>query len=237
MTPRKTYIRPSEADPTKTVSMGTYDLNFTAVVGVNLIGIKQTRNIHDKVYWGLMGSNFCKNMYLADCEMSRFDAHMGVSGVTLKNCVFGHQRVNLIGFGDAYLENVTSTGVSFCSLRNDYGAIWRGNLTIKNCTWIPEDCSGHLTVIRAINNQDHDFGYVCSMPENIVIDGLRVIDGDVPKEIPFYILPVYDSTFSKDKPHRYVTSKRLTVSDLKTESGREWKPFARGELYEKIIID
>ena len=57
---------------------------------MKLINIKQTIDILNPDYWGLMGSNFCKELHLDGCVISRFDAHCGVTNGSIKNCSLGH---------------------------------------------------------------------------------------------------------------------------------------------------
>ena len=239
LTPHKVYTRPSDSDPTKTISMGTYDINFLACVNVTLDGVTQTRDIHNPVYWGLMGSNFCKNMIIKNCSMSRFDAHMGVSGVRITDCEFGHQRVSLIGYGDAYLENVRATGFSFIYLRRDYGSFWCGSLTIKNCVWKIEATpkEKELVIFYALNRGTHDFGYECAMPSSIVIDGLQIIDTDesaIGK--PLFVLPDYDPQYAEGKPFAYRTPSNLILKNITVESGRELKLCSKPEQYPGITV-
>jgi len=59
--------------------MGTYDLSANEVVNFRLIGCRMD-NICDGKLWGVIGTNFCKNILLEDCVLSRMDTHQGVSG-------------------------------------------------------------------------------------------------------------------------------------------------------------
>ena len=45
-------------------SAGTYDITPSRVVNLTMINCKQSISIHDQKYWGIMGSNFCKNILL-----------------------------------------------------------------------------------------------------------------------------------------------------------------------------
>ena len=116
LTPHKTYRTESKI-PGQSVSMGTYDLGFGAAIATKLINITQTRDIMDSTYWGLMGSNFCKDMHLENCIISRFDAHCGVTNGSIKNCKLGHMGLNLIGFGDFTVENSSIFGRNFINFR------------------------------------------------------------------------------------------------------------------------
>lgn len=233
LTPHFTYRTKSKI-PGETVAMGSYDLSIGAVVGIRLLGIRQTIDITDTRYWGLMGSNFSKNFYMEGCEMSRYDAHMGVTDCTIKNCRLGHMGTNLIGFGECLIEDTTFISSRTVSLRHDYGATFHGRLVMKNCTWIPTDKNGKSSadIINAKNEGDHDFGYECSMPYEIVIDGLTVDDTAVESErLVYYVLPNYDPDFSKDKPYPYKTPKSVSIRNVSSVTGREIRVLRRPEQY------
>ena len=64
-------------------------------------------HIKDRTRWGIIGTNFCKNIVLEDCELSRMDTHMGVAGgYTFRRCTFGWMGLNsyilLTGAFDPY---------------------------------------------------------------------------------------------------------------------------------------
>ncbi len=233
LTPHFIYRTASRGDPNQLVSMGTYDVTIFATIRTSLVRITQTIDIMDRRYWGLMGTNFCKEMVLEDCAISRFDAHMGVTHARISGCTLGHQCLNLIGSGDFLVENTYLYGKQLINLRSDYGSTWRGNVTVRNCTWKP--ATPTASVFNAGNTGDHDFGYTCYMPENIVIDGLHVLDGDFELTTErIYYFGTYDGNYSPDKPHKYITTKNITVSNIKCDSGREISLCAKPELYEGI---
>ena len=219
LTPRFIYWTES-AVPGQKVAMGSYGIGLGACINVLCKNMKQTIDIHDRRYWGLVCSNFCKDLTFEDCNISRFDAHMGVSNVTLKNCTFGHQCVNLIGFGKAYIENCHIYGYQFIALRGDYGSVFFGDIEVKNSVWHPIK-HPKLSAFAAYNSGDHDFGYECHMP-NITLDGFTIDDEQNP-DGAFYILPNYDGNYTGEGiKYPYHTTKVLKVKDVKRASG---KPF------------
>ena len=136
MTAHKIYKTPSQ-EPGKLVDMGSYDLLVNDSIQVRFQKIRQTTDILDKAYWGIFCSNFCKELHLDGCVISRFDAHCGVTNGSIRNCTLGHQGINLIGFGHFLVENTTVSCIRFLNFRSDYGSFFRGDLTVKNCRWIP----------------------------------------------------------------------------------------------------
>ncbi len=154
------------------VTMGTYDIGAAMAVNAKFINCNQTNDITDIDYWGIAGTNYCKNLVYDGCALSRFDAHQGVLNATVINSVLGHHGIKLIGSGTALIENTTVLSDSFIALRSDYGSTWNGNLVIRNCKFYPTGVSTHI--IDAENTEDHNFGYTCYLPKKIEIDGFYV---------------------------------------------------------------
>ncbi len=151
------------------VQMGTYDIGAGTAVNIKFINCNQTNDITDNDYWGIAGTNNCKNLVYDGCALSRFDAHQGVLNATVINSVLGHHGIKLIGSGTALIENTTVLAEDFVDLRSDYGSTWNGELIIRNCRFYPTALASHI--IKAENSEDHDFGYTCYLPQKIEIDG------------------------------------------------------------------
>ena len=154
------------------VTMGTYDIGGATAVNAKFINCNQTNDITDTDYWGIAGTNYCKNLVYDGCALSRYDAHQGVLNATIKNSVLGHHGIKLIGSGTALIENTTVLAEDFVDLRSDYGSTWNGDFIIRNCKFYPTGVSTHI--IKAENSEDHDFGYTCYLPQRVDIDGLYV---------------------------------------------------------------
>lgn len=154
------------------VTMGTYDIGAATAVNAKFINCNQTNDITNSDYWGIAGTNYCKNLVYDGCSLSRFDAHQGVYNATVKNSVLGHHGIKLIGSGTALIENTTVLSDSFVALRSDYGSTWNGDMIIRNCKFYPTGVAMHI--IDAENTEDHDFGYTCYLPQRIEIDGFYV---------------------------------------------------------------
>ena len=143
----------------------------------------QTNDINDTGYWGILGSNYCKNLVYDNCILSRFDAHMGVANATIRNSTLGHQGINAIGSGTFTVENCTIYGRNLINLRSDYGSTWQGEFLIRNCIFIP--ANGKTTSVSLIGGSysgQHDFGYTCYMPERITIENLQIDDSKNPED-------------------------------------------------------
>ena len=159
------------------VSMGSYDISLNKALNVSFVNCSQTNDINDSRYWGILGSNYCKNLVYDKCTFSRFDAHMGVANATIRNSTLGHQGINAIGSGTFTVENSTIYGRNLINLRSDYGSTWQGEFIIRNCVFVPSDGrSKGASLIGGSYSGQHDFGYTCYMPQLITIENLRIDD-------------------------------------------------------------
>ncbi|MEE0981416.1 MAG: hypothetical protein U0K91_07005 [Acutalibacteraceae bacterium] len=206
------------------VTMGTYDIGAATVVNASFINCNQTNDITDNDYWGIAGTNYCKNLVYDGCALSRFDAHQGVLNATVKNSVLGHHGIKLIGSGTALIENTTVLSDSFVDLRADYGSTWNGDMIIRNCKFYPTGVSSHI--INAENSEDHNFGYTCYMPQKIEIDGFYVHRGGInylfTKVNPNHKKDSYDAEYPVVPPQE-ITVKNfdcLVVGSLKVSKNK-----------------
>ncbi len=168
-TPHMTFrsIRPGETDE---FTMGTYDLAANRAVNLTFLRCKQTVDIMDTKYWGILGTNYCKNLVYDSCELSRFDAHCGVANASIVNSTIGFAGINAVGFGTLLVENTTVMGTNVVNLRTDYGSTWQGDIVIRNVTFKPR--FNHANLIGGANNGQHDFGYQCYLPTNVIVEDL-----------------------------------------------------------------
>lgn len=215
--------------------MGSYGLNMNSSAFVTLRGIRQTTDIMDRTRWGIMGTNFCKDLTLEDCVISRFDAHQGVTNCTIRRCRLGWQCLNAIGHGHFLIEDTEAFGNSLFNLRMDYGCFWDGDLVIRRCRWTPANADG--SVIGAANDGMHNFGYPTMMPASVTIEGLVIDDAILPEgsRVPS-ILPVFDKTDGVEKPYPYQPTKTLAYSGVTTTSGRKPPLSYAPELYPDMKI-
>jgi len=175
---RKTYQKIGAAG--KTVSMGSYGYHASEVVNFRMLHCRMD-DIHDSSRWGVAATNFMKNILVEDCEISRMDVHMGVSGVyMIRRTTLGHAGLNAIGRGRLIVEDSTLYGRHLIYFRDDYGATWDGEVLIRNSRWIPR--SDNPVMFGMNNDGTHNFGYPCSMPRWIKIDGLKIDDSKVSKK-------------------------------------------------------
>lgn len=207
------------------VSKGTYDIAPARAINLSFINCRQSNDINDKTYWGIMGSNFCKNILLDSCTFSRFDAHQGVANATIRNSILGHQGINAIGTGKLIVENTTTHGNSLVNLRSDYGSTWQGELVIRNCVFVPGNGkASSVNIIGGSNSGQHNFGYTCYLPAKITIENLHIDDSKLPAN---YAGPVVFSNFnpkltdeSYQETFPYVRSSELLMKNINVASGK-----------------
>jgi hypothetical protein len=227
------------------VMMGSYDLNANSVVNFTLRNCRMN-HITDKTRWGVIGSNFCKNILVEDCILSRLDAHMGVSGTyTVRNSQLGWQGLNAIGRGTLTLEHVTLYGGSLLTLRDDYGSTWEGGVKITDCKWILSD-NGQKTsqIIKIHNNGMHDFGYMCYMPETIEINNLYIDDTALPEMHELYVLtdPCANDDREilpplEERPYPYILCKKVTCRNLMVASKKPIHISRNEKLFRNVKIE
>jgi hypothetical protein len=225
----------------KPVSMGTYDLNANHALNVSFVNCSQTNSIDDNRYWGILGSNFCKNLLYDSCTLSRFDAHQGVANATIRNSTLGHMGINAIGSGLLTIENSTVRGQSFVNLRSDYGSTWQGEVLIRNCVFVPAGGKPiRASLIGGSNSGQHNFGYTCYMPERITIEKLRIDDSKHPDN---YNGPAIFTNFNpemKDDNYQekfpYVITKEVILKDVTTASGKSLRTSDNPFMFRNVKV-
>jgi len=207
----------------KPVSRGSYDYGMNTVANVVMRNCRQFDDIDDVKHWGVMGTNFCKNLTMEDCSVSRFDAHMGVENVTLKRCSFGHMGVRMVGCGTIYMEDCEVRYRSLVALRGDYGSSWDGDIVVRNCVLRPvQPAIRELDLLSGTNTGTHDFGYECRAPRRIDIDGLLIDDSALdPADSKIMIFSSFDRDCSKQGLLPFKTDCTVTLKNVRVASGRE----------------
>ena len=233
-TAHKTYRTIGAAG--KPVSMGSYDYSANGVVNFTLINCR-IDDINDRSRWGVIGTNFCKNILLEDCALNRMDTHMGGAGsYTIRRCELGYAGLNAIGRGLLLVEDSTLHGNHLIYFRGDYGSRWEGDVVIRNCRWIPP--AGRTPqMIGAHNDGTHDYGYACSMPREITIDGLHVDDSNHPENYQgMYLLGDPGGSDPADSPFPYARCEKVTIRGLTTASGMAPRISPNAQLAQDVVF-
>ncbi len=219
LTGHKTYYKIGSAG--KRVPMGSYDISLSRALNIALVNVTQANDIMDRSRWGIIGTNFCKNLLYDGCKLSRFDAHQGVTNASIRNSTIGHMGVLLTGFGNFLIENSTVQSRRFIGLRPDYGSTWKGDITIRNCRFVPQNGG---TILDGSNDGQHDFGYTCYMPDRLLIDGLSIDDGKPSKSGKGPVIfnnfnPKFSNGDYKQK-FPYVITREVILKNITTTSGK-----------------
>jgi hypothetical protein len=240
LTGHKTYRTIGSAG--KPVSMGSYDISVNRALNVSFLNCSQTNDINDRMYWGIIGSNFSKNLLYDNCTFSRFDAHMGVANATIRNSTLGHMGINAIGSGVFCVENTTIHGRTLINLRRDYGSTWQGEFVIRNCVFIP--AGGRPTSASLIGGSysgQHDFGYTCYMPERITIEKLHIDDSNHPED---YQGPAIFANFnpqmtddSYQEKFPYVRTREVVLRNVTTASGKNLRISNNPFMFKDVKVD
>lgn len=237
MTGRKIYKTIGSAG--KPVNMGSYDLTAHSSACCLWENCRQTNSIDDRKYWGTHSSNYCKDLRMDGCVLSRFDAHMGVTGVTLTNCTFGHQGVRMVGFGTIRFENVETHYPLMMSLRSDYGSSWEGDIIIKNCKLIAPKGSKGIQLVGGSNHGHHDFGYTCYLPSNITVEGLEIDDSGISDK--GYKGPAVFGNFNRNAEEEgllpYPASGRVVLRDVNVKSGKKMRLSYNKPLFKDYEVE
>ena len=240
LTGHKTYRTIGRAG--KPVSMGTYDISVSNAINVSFLNCSQTNDINDRTYWGIMGSNYSKNLLFDNCTFSRFDAHKGVANATIRNSTLGHMGINAIGSGTFTVENSTIRGRSLINLRSDYGSTWRGEFIIRNCIFIPSGGkSTSASLISGSYSGQHDFGYMCFMPERIIIENLKIEDANHPED---YLGPAIFTNFNRqmtDNSYQEkfpnVRTKEVILRNVTISSGKVLRISDNPFMFKDVKVD
>lgn len=229
----KTYYTIGSAG--KRVAMGSYDISLGKAVNVALVNVRQSTDIMDRTRWGVIGTNFCKNLSYEGCSLSRFDAHQGVTNATIRNSTIGYMGVLLTGFGEFLIENSTVQGRHFIGLREDYGSTWTGNITIRNCRFITDQ--GGI-ILDGSNDGQHDFGYPCAMPGRLVVEGLKIEDATAAKKGPVVFAKFNPGfTGAEKQPFPYTVTREVVLKKVTTTSGKPVTLSDNEVLFRSVKVD
>ena len=198
LTGHTTYYQPGRATAStggvvsNPIPAGTYDIAVERSVNVHFLNTHQyaPNGLGDSRYWGIMTSNWTKDMTFENCSINRFDAHRSFWGARLIDTDIGH-TINLVGGGELYMERVRKiVGSVFIQTRGDYGGTFRGNITLIDCTlegtntyrsntggvYNPASKAGTGYVVSIGYDTDNEtgywdwfFGFPSYMPESITL--------------------------------------------------------------------
>ena len=250
LTGRKTYRAIGSAGVP--VARGSYDISVNRALNVSFVNCSQTNDINDPRYWGIMASNYSKNIVYDNCSLSRFDAHMGVANATIRNSTLGYMGINAIGSGVLTVENSTIYGPYLVNLRSDYGSTWQGEVIIRDTVFVPARERYSFiqqkffpvvspSLIYGYNNGNHDFGYTAHMPERITIESLHIDDSNRSEGYQGPVIfadlnpEMTDESFHEEFP--YVRTKTVILKDVTTASGKPLRVSDNPFMFKDVQIE
>ena len=207
------------------VTMGNYDIRFDKVVNIRL------DNVIDKYFssdsWGIFTMNYCKDVIIEKCKLTRIDAHEGVFNIKIRDCVLGHQSIKLIGGGLCEIQNIDILNSdTIVALRPDYGSSWNGDIIIKNVNLKCKEMNYTPKIVDFENDGTHDFGYVCYYPKRLIIEDIFIDDTNILTNGSYTgVCVVYNNssktgTLDNSKyRYPYYFSKYIECKNIKTKSG------------------
>ena len=95
------------------------------------------------------------------------------------------------------------------------------------------------------NDGMHDFGYPCTMPHTISVDGLFVDDSNVPDDYtglflfadPDDVRRVDGIEVTEPRPFPYAMTERITIRNLETASGRGYQVSANERVRAGVVVN
>lgn len=190
----------------------TYDLAISNVVDGTFKNIS-SNDIYDSWRWGIVITDYSKNLVFEGCTLNRIDAHTGITNLTVKDCEIGSKGLTMTGSGLLNVINTEITANTFITLRADYGSTWSGKMNIVDCTYKPlAGSEPKLFMCEFFYDNDiiHDFGYDCKFPE-AYIENLTIDNSSNTKYELVYIIYDNNKTLQDPVPLEYWPSE-ITIN-------------------------
>jgi hypothetical protein len=199
-----------------------YDLVLTTSVNMRFANI-ETNDLHDKNRWGVMQSNYCKDVAFENCSMNRIDAHQGIYNLTVKDCTLGVHALTMTGMGTLNVSGSTFYSSQLMTLRFDYGSTWRGDAHFTDCTLVYDGVYAEKVFNYALQFDPdgglHDYGYDCHMP-NLYIDNLTVDNRNRTENTDLNVLYNWDMSALLKTPMDY-WSREMILNGVRFVNGEQ----------------
>lgn len=185
-------------------NQGSYDIGgnfanslvFDNCTQFNMFDENGKFEVLGETYWGIMGTNYCKNIEYRNSTLSRLDAHAGVYNITVKNSVVG--TICAVGGGKLLVEDTELYSDTVVRHRRDYGSFWKGDIEVKNTVLhLHEKCESMFVSSGKVHNVD--YGYDSVLPTSIKVDNMTYT-GAVNMKHPRLARFVFDDSFFDGSP-------------------------------------
>ena len=208
---------------------GTYDLSLENAAFIYLDNIGYGDYKKDMISsdrWGVVSSNRCKNVFLTNSSINRFDAHRGITNLYVSNTLFGTHGLTLIGQGTFYAEHIIfDQAVRPIQLRQDYGACWNGNMYFDDVSIaLPynSDPFSYTFLIYAFNTESWDFGYRSYFP-NIYMKNINLSSSGKSRAIMLQICDTLRQSYNNaSKDNLYYFKGDVMIQNITTDKNIEY---------------
>jgi|GEM_PF-437957 len=159
----------NRSDPAKKVGMGTYGIGGSRMLNCTF------RNVTAEgswVHWGVFGTNVNKNFRIENCQLNRVDVHFHCWNLYIVDSVIGLRGISVTGGGHLWIENTVRHGNHFINFRSDFGAVWNGDINIRNCRMMLAG-EGEAAIMRN-RMADFEFGYPIGAARSISVEDLTI---------------------------------------------------------------
>ena len=160
-----------------------------AITSINtyfLDGNPQNSDASNKynLYYGVCGTNYCKNIEYLNTTLARLDAHAGLYNGKVINTNIADLELTGTGYfefrdSDFHHSYIVGSPSPFLYMRSDYGYTWDGLIEIKNVKAYIIDEQESIELVRSSYTNWY-YGYTCAFPSLIIdnLDFYNVSSGD-----------------------------------------------------------
>jgi hypothetical protein len=184
----------NRSDPDKKVGAGTYGIGGARMLQCTFRNVTAEGTL---LHWGVFGTNLVKDFRIDKCHLNRVDVHFHCWNLYISDSVIGLRGISVTGGGHLWIENTVRHGNQFINFRRDYGAVWNGDVSIRNCRLLP-DSGGEVSILynRPANA---DYGYQVGSARTIKIEDLTVDYSAAPDSTsPCWLMTVVPFSISEN---------------------------------------
>ena len=156
---------------------GTYGIGGNRMMNITFRNITAEGT---RLHWGVFGTNMNKNFRVENCRLNRIDVHFHCWNLTVKDSHIGGKGITITGGGELNIENTRCDSARFINFRNDFGAKWDGNITIRNCRLRP-DVPSETSILYFVA-ADFNYGYPIGWAQSIHIENFILDYSTIPDD-------------------------------------------------------
>ena len=192
--------------------VGTYGISGSNILKFT---IDNVNTMTDEEAWGVMGTNFIKDLKIINSKISRIDVHYQLHNAIIKDVETG--KISITGGGYLHMDNVTVyNNEHYVAFRNDYGAKWDGSIKIKNGIFKVLNFTPFIRILK-FSGIRNDFDYIdeLSIGSEIVIDDFKFIFND--EENNRLVRLIDFPSFAESPYHKIKFPSRIEIKNVTTD--------------------